>query len=39
SENSLAQRACLDSNLKLAGWSKESSGMVLAQRGTLHQVP
>ncbi|MCI30205.1 hypothetical protein A2U01_0051414, partial [Trifolium medium] len=29
---SLAQRACLDSNLKLAGWSEGPSGMALAQR-------
>ncbi|MCI83363.1 hypothetical protein A2U01_0104639, partial [Trifolium medium] len=28
----LAQRACLDSKPKLAGWSDEPSGMVLAQR-------
>ncbi|MCI32003.1 hypothetical protein A2U01_0053215, partial [Trifolium medium] len=32
SELFLAQRACLGSNLKLAGWSVQPSGMVLAQR-------
>ncbi|MCI96448.1 hypothetical protein A2U01_0117748, partial [Trifolium medium] len=32
SELLLAQRARLGSSLKLAGWSEQPSGMVLAQR-------
>ncbi|MCI42881.1 hypothetical protein A2U01_0064118, partial [Trifolium medium] len=37
SEKSLAQRECLDSRLKLDGWSEKPSGMVLAQRAPLIQ--
>ncbi|MCI22757.1 hypothetical protein A2U01_0043933, partial [Trifolium medium] len=32
SEQSLTQRACLDNNLKLDGWSEEPSGIVFAKR-------